>query len=340
MNAEPCSSDSLWGMNGGTMILNSSPAASLKMPDPSALPGEIKRLAKEKNALILAHYYQEGEIQDLADFVGDSLELARYAKKAQVPIILFAGVHFMAEGAKILNPTAKVLIPDMKAGCSLSDSCPPKAFKAFKEAHPDHMVVSYINCSAAIKAMSDVICTSSNAVRIIERIPKDRKIIFAPDRNLGAYLEKKTGRKMVLWQGSCIVHETFSERKLAQLKVEHPRAKVIAHPECEESLLKEADFIGSTSALLRYSQNDQAQEFIVATEAGILHQMKKSSPQKSFIPLPPNQNCACNECPYMKLNTLEKVYLALRDESPELKMTEQEIAQALKPLELMLEWSA
>jgi len=309
------------------------------IPLPHDLIGAIKELAKQKNAIILAHYYQDSDIQDLADFVGDSLELARQAAKSQAKIILFAGVHFMAEGAKILNPKAKVLLPDLRAGCSLSDSCPPKAFQAFKEKYPDHKVVSYINCSAEIKAMSDVICTSSNAVRILERFPKEEKIIFAPDRNLGAYLAKKTGRPLKLWQGSCIVHETFSERKILELKTQHPDAKLIAHPECEESLLDKAVFIGSTSALLKYTISDSAQKFIVATEAGIIHQMQKASPEKIFLAAPPNQNCACNECPFMRLNTLEKIYLALRDESPELVMPEDLLQRAKVPLEKMLEWS-
>lgn len=301
---------------------------------------EIERLKKEKNAVILAHYYQEFDIQDIADFVGDSLELARVAQTTQADQILFAGVHFMAEGAKILNPSRKVILPDLRAGCSLSDSCPPAAFAKLREKHPDHFVVSYINCSAAIKAQSDVICTSSNAVRIVSKIPKGKGIIFAPDRNLGKYVEKQTGRPMVLWQGSCIVHETFSERKLIQLKVEHPEAEVIAHPECEEQLLAKADFIGSTSALLKYITTSHQRKFIVLTEAGILHQMKKREPEKIFIPAPPNQDsCKCNECPFMKLNTLEKVYIALRDGGPEITLPESLRLKALIPLERMLEWS-
>jgi quinolinate synthase len=300
---------------------------------------EIERLKKAKNAVILAHYYQEPDIQDIADFVGDSLELARAAQKTPAQLILFAGVHFMAEGAKILNPSRKVLLPDLRAGCSLSDSCPPEAFRKFRELHPDHFVVSYINCSAAIKAQSDVIVTSSNAVKIVNRIPKDRKIIFAPDRNLGAYVAKQTGREMVLWQGSCIVHETFSERKLIELKSRHPEAEIIAHPECEPTLLAKADFIGSTSALLKHVTESPKQTFIVATEAGILHQMQKRAPDKRLIPAPPNHACNCNDCPFMKLNTIEKVYLALRDEAPEITMPEalRELAKA--PLERMLEWS-
>jgi quinolinate synthase len=300
---------------------------------------EIERLKKAKNAVILAHYYQEPDIQDIADFVGDSLELARAAQKTKADLILFAGVHFMAEGAKILNPSKKVVMPDLRAGCSLSDSCPPEAFARFRAKHPNHFVVSYINCSAAIKAQSDVICTSSNVVKIVNKIPKDRGIIFAPDRNLGAYVAKQTGREMIMWQGACIVHETFSERKIAELRVQHPEAELIAHPECEDSLLSKADFIGSTSALLKHVIESPKKEFIIATEEGILHQMKQKAPGKTLIPAPPNQNCACNECPFMKLNTLEKVYLALRDEKPEVDVPQSLREKALMPLERMLEWS-
>jgi quinolinate synthase len=300
---------------------------------------EIKRLKKTKNAVILAHYYQEEDIQDIADFVGDSLELARAAQKSSADLILFAGVHFMAEGAKILNPSRKVVMPDLRAGCSLSDSCPPEAFRKFREKHPNHYVVTYINCSAAIKAQSDVICTSSNAVKIVSQIPNERGIIFAPDRNLGAYVAKQTGRDLVLWQGTCIVHETFSERKIAALQIQHPDAELIAHPECEPTLLSKAHFIGATSALLKYAVESQKQKFIVATEEGILHQMRKRAPTKEFIPAPPNHECNCNECPFMKLNTLEKVYLALRDETPEVHVPLELAARALVPLERMLEWS-
>jgi quinolinate synthase len=309
------------------------------MPFPPDLFQEIDRLKKAKNAVILAHYYQEPDIQDIADFVGDSLELARAAQRSKADLILFAGVHFMAEGAKILNPGRKVIMPDLRAGCSLSDSCPPEAFARFRAKHPDHFVVSYINCSAAIKAQSDVICTSSNVVKIVNKIPKDRGIIFAPDRNLGAYVSKQTGREMVMWQGACIVHETFSERKIAQLRIQHPEAELIAHPECEETLLAKAEFIGSTSALLKHVIESPKKEFIIATEEGILHQMKLKAPGKTLIPAPPNQNCACNECPFMKLNTLEKVYLALRDEKPEVDVPAELREKALKPLERMLEWS-
>lgn len=290
--------------------------------------------------MILAHYYQEPDIQDIADHVGDSLELARHAQKSSARVILFAGVHFMAEGAKILNPSRKVLMPDLRAGCSLSDSCPPEAFARFRAKYPDHFVVSYINCSAGIKAQSDVICTSSNAVKIIERIPRGRGIIFAPDRNLGAYVARQTGREMVLWQGACIVHETFSERKIAELQVHHPDAELIAHPECEPGLLAKAQFIGSTSALLKHAVASPKTKFIVATEEGILHQMRKGAPQKTFIGAPPNNdNCSCNECPFMKLNTLEKVAAALRDEKPEITVPKELRLKALKPLERMLEWS-
>jgi quinolinate synthase len=300
---------------------------------------EIERLKREKNAVILAHYYQDPDIQDVADFIGDSLELARAAQKSEAKLIVFAGVHFMAEGAKILNPGRKVVLPDLRAGCSLSDSCPPAAFAKFRAKHPDHVVVTYINCSAAIKAQSDVICTSSNAVKIVNKIPKDKGIIFAPDRNLGAYVAKQTGREMILWQGTCIVHETFSERKIAELRLHHPDAELIAHPECEATLLAKADFVGSTSALLKYVIDSPNQSFIVATEAGILHQMRKKAPGKELIPAPPNQNCACNDCPFMKLNTLEKLYLALRDETPEVDVPSDLRERALAPLQRMLDWS-
>src|ERR1700733_14175956 len=280
---------------------------------------EIDRLKKEKNAVVLAHYYQDADIQDVADYIGDSLGLAQQAEKTTADLIVFAGVHFMAETAKILNPGKKVVLPDLRAGCSLADSAPGYLFKAFREKHPDHLVISYINCSAEVKALSDIICTSSNAEKIVESIPKDQKIIFAPDRNLGAYLVKKTGRDMLLWDGACMVHEIFSLEKITRLKVRYPEAKLIAHPECEEPILRLADFIGSTTALLKYSQSDASQEFIVATETGILHQMQKENPTKTFIPAPPTTNCACNDCPYMKLNTLEKLYLCMEYELPEIK---------------------
>ena len=300
---------------------------------------EIERLKKEKNAIILAHYYQEPDIQDVADFIGDSLGLAQKAEKTEADIIVFAGVHFMAETAKILNPGKKVLLPDLKAGCSLADSAPPELFRRFKEKYPDHLVISYINCSAGIKALSDIICTSSNAEKIIDSLPKEQKIIFAPDKNLGAYLIKKTGRDMVLWNGACIVHEIFSMEKITKLKIRHPNAKVIAHPECEEPVLRLADFIGSTTALLKYSKEDSSMHYIVATETGILHQMQKESPAKTFIPAPPDNMCACNDCPYMKLNTLEKLYLCMEYEEPEIKMNEQLRIASLKPIQRMLEIS-
>ncbi len=309
--------------------------------DPSIdLFEEIKKLKKEKNAILLAHYYQNNDIQDIADYIGDSLGLAQQAEKTNADVILFAGVHFMAETAKILNPTKKVLIPDLKAGCSLADSCPPQRFKDFKDQHPDHIVITYINCTAEIKALSDIICTSSNAVQIVESLPKEQKIIFAPDKNLGAYINKKTGRDMVLWDGSCMVHEIFSLEKLIKLKVQHPHAKIIAHPECEAAILEHADFIGSTTALLNYSKKSSDKEFIVLTETGILHQMQKASPNKTFIPAPPNNSCACNDCPYMKLNTLEKIYIALKHEQPELLMDAALIEKAKRPIQRMLELSA
>jgi quinolinate synthase len=300
---------------------------------------EIEKLKKEKNAIILAHYYQEPDIQDVADFIGDSLGLAQKAEKTTADIILFAGVHFMAETAKILNPTKKVLLPDLNAGCSLSDSAPPPLFKIFRDKYPDHIVITYINCSAGIKALSDIICTSSNAQKIVESLPADQKIIFAPDKNLGAYINKVTGRNMLLWNGSCMVHEIFSVEKLTKLKIRHPQAKVIAHPECEEPVLRLADYIGSTTGLLNYSKNSDATEFIVVTETGILHQMQKNSPEKTFIPAPPTNTCACNDCPHMKLNTLEKLYLCLKYELPEITMNEELRLAAKKPIDKMLELS-
>lgn len=309
--------------------------------DPSLdLFHEIERLKKEKKAIILAHYYQEPDIQDVADYIGDSLGLAQQAEKTDADIIVFAGVHFMAETAKILNPTKKVLIPDLKAGCSLSDSCPPPLFRKFREQHPDHKVVSYINCSAGIKALSDVICTSSNAKIIVESFPPEQPLIFAPDKNLGAYINKVTGRNMLLWNGACMVHEIFSLEKIAQLKTRHPEAKLIAHPECEDPILKIADYIGSTTQLLNYTRKDSASSYIVATETGILHQMMKDSPGKTFIPAPPDNACACNDCPHMKLNTLEKLYLCMEYELPEIKMDESLRLAALKPIQRMLEISA
>ena len=309
--------------------------------DPSIdLFAEIEKLKKEKNAVILAHYYQEPDIQDVADFIGDSLGLAQKAEKTKADIIVFAGVHFMAETAKILNPTKKVLLPDLKAGCSLSDSAPPLLFKLFKEKYPSHKIITYINCSAGIKALSDIICTSSNAQKIVESLPADQPIIFAPDKNLGAYINKQTGRNMVLWKGACMVHEIFSLEKIIKLKIRHPKAKVIAHPECEEPVLRIADFIGSTTGLLNYTKNNKTIEFIVATETGILHQMQKYSPEKTFIPAPPNNSCACNDCPHMKLNTLEKLYLCLKYELPEIIMEEELQIAAKKPIDEMLRISA
>ncbi|MBK1990974.1 quinolinate synthase NadA [Sphaerospermopsis aphanizomenoides BCCUSP55] len=311
---------------------------------PDALPRDlftaIEDLKQELNAVILAHYYQDPDIQDIADFIGDSLQLAKAAAQTNADVIVFAGVHFMAETAKILNPDKLVLLPDLNAGCSLADSCPPKEFAAFKAAHPDHLVISYINCSAEIKAMSDIICTSSNAVKIVQQIPKEQPIIFAPDRNLGRYVSQQTGRDMLLWQGSCIVHETFSEKKIVQLKTTHPEAEAIAHPECETSVLRHASYIGSTAALLNYCQKSPAQEFIVATEPGIIHQMQKLAPHKHFIPAPPENNCNCNECPFMRLNTLEKLYLAMKNRTPEITMPEDIRLAALRPMQRMLEMSA
>lgn len=301
---------------------------------------EIEKLKKEKNAVILAHYYQEPDIQDVADFIGDSLGLSQQAASTTADMIVFAGVHFMAETAKILNPSKKVLLPDLKAGCSLSDSAPPELFKKFKDKHPDHLVITYINCSAGMKALSDIICTSTNAQKIVESLPEDQPIIFAPDKNLGAYINKQTGRNMLLWNGACMVHEIFSREKIIKLKIRHPNAKVIAHPECEEPVLALADYIGSTTGLLKFTQKDTSTEFIVATEAGIIHQMQKSSPGKTFIPAPPNNLCACNDCPYMKLNTLEKLYLCMKYEMPEINMDESLRLAAKKPIDRMLEISA
>ena len=301
---------------------------------------EIERLKNEKNAVILAHYYQEPDIQDVADFIGDSLALAQKAEKTKADIIVFAGVHFMAETAKILNPSKKVLLPDLNAGCSLSDSAPPALFKLFKEKHPGHIVITYINCSAAIKALSDIICTSSNAQQIVESLPPDQLIIFAPDKNLGAYINKRTGRNMVLWNGACMVHEIFSVEKITRLKIRNPKAKVIAHPECEAPVLALADYIGSTTGLLKFTKNDTSNEFIVVTETGILHQMQKLNPGKVFIPAPPNNTCACNICPYMKLNTLEKLYFCLQYETPGISMDEELRLAAKIPIDRMLKISA
>ena len=301
---------------------------------------EIDRLRREKNIVILAHYYQEDKIQDIADFIGDSLALAQQAVKTTADIILFAGVHFMAETAKILNPEKKVLIPDLKAGCSLADSCNPAEFREFVNEHPDHTVISYINTTAEIKALTDIICTSSNAMQIVESLPSDEKIIFAPDRNLGNYIKSRTGRDMLIWNGACHVHEEFSLERILELKEEYPDAKIIAHPECEKPILLVADHIGSTASLLNFTKKDDGGTFIVATEAGILHQMKKYSPKKTFLPAPPKDStCACNDCNFMKLNTLEKIYTAMYYELPELTMDRELMLKAEKPILRMLELS-
>ena len=304
------------------------------------LYAEIERLKKEKNAIILAHYYQESEIQDIADYIGDSLGLSQKAASTDADVIVFAGVHFMAETAKILNPQKKVILPDLKAGCSLADSAPAPLFRAFKEKYPDHLVVSYINCTAELKTMTDICCTSTNAVHIIDSIPEDKPIIFAPDKNLGAYLQKKTGREMVLWNGACMVHEIFSAEKIIKLMQRHPEAQLIAHPECEAHLLEKAHFIGSTTGLLNYTINSDVDTFIVATEAGIIHQMQKASPDKVFIPAPPNNTCACNECPHMKRNTLEKLYLCMKHEQPEITLPDWIIQDGRACIDRMLEISA
>jgi quinolinate synthase len=300
------------------------------------LDERIIELKRTRNAVILAHFYQDSEIQDLADFIGDSLQLAREAQRTSADVILFAGVHFMAETAKILNPTRIVLVPDMKAGCSLADGCPADRFAKWRAEHPGAVAISYINCSAEVKALSDIICTSSNAVRVVQSVPPDKKILFAPDRNLGRWVMKQTGRHMELWPGGCIVHETFSQRKLIALRQQHPDAKVVAHPECEAPVLDTADYIGSTHALLNYVVNDNAQKFIVVTESGILHEMQKRAPNKQLIPAPPEANCHCNECPFMRLNTPEKVYLALENLEPRLEMSESLRRAAELPLERML----
>ncbi|MBL8113717.1 MAG: quinolinate synthase NadA [Acidobacteria bacterium] len=314
------------------------PPALLRENLPEDLEDAIRKLKKERNAVILAHYYQESEIQDLADFVGDSLELARRGTKVEGDVIAFCGVHFMAETAKILNPEKTVVVPDLLAGCSLADGCPAPAFAEWLRRYPGHTVVSYINCSAGVKALSDVICTSSSAELIVSQLPDP--IVFAPDRNLAAWVEKKTGRKFVVWPGTCIVHETFSERKLLELVAQHPGAEVIAHPECEPRLLEHAQFIGSTSALLRHVTESPKTAFIVATEEGILHQMRRAAPQKELIPAPPIENCACNTCPHMKRNTLEKLYLALRDLSPQIHVDEKTRVAAKKSIDRMLEMTA
>lgn len=300
---------------------------------------KIKELVQKKNAIILAHYYQAAEIQDIADFVGDSLQLSQQAASTDADVIVFAGVHFMAETAKILSPGKNVLLPDLEAGCSLADSCPPEAFKRFIEAHPDHKVISYINCSAAVKTMSDVICTSSNAKMIVDSFSADEKLIFAPDKNLGGYINSITGRSMVLWDGSCHVHNQLSDEKVIKLKLENPDAKLIAHPECRGPVLALADFIGSTAAMLEFTKTDKSLLYIVATEGGIIHQMKKSSPAKEFIVVPSDETCSCNDCPYMKMNTVQKLYECLKNETPEIFLDQQVIENAKKPILKMLEIS-
>jgi len=304
------------------------------------LISEIKRLRREKNAVIMAHYYQTGDIQDIADMVGDSLALAQYAAKTEADIIVLCGVHFMGETAKILSPQKKVLVPDIEAGCSLADSCPADEFERFVKAHPDHTVVSYVNTTAAVKALTDIVVTSTNAKKIIDSLPLDAKIIFAPDRNLGNYINSVTGRNMLLWDGACHVHEQFSVENLIELKKAHPKAKVLAHPECKNVVLMLADFVGSTQALLNYATNSQDTEFLVATESGIIHQMQKQNPNKVFIPVPPvDSTCGCNDCKYMRLNSLEKLYLCLKTEQPEILVDEALRVKAVKPIERMLELS-
>ncbi|MBN1339177.1 MAG: quinolinate synthase NadA [Bacteroidales bacterium] len=303
------------------------------------LAERIIRLKKEKNAVLLAHYYQLSEIQDIADFTGDSLGLARQAAKTNANLIVFAGVHFMAETAKILNPGTKVILPDLEAGCSLADSCPPEKFAAFKEQYPEHKVITYINSSALIKTMSDVICTSGNAVQIVESFPKNEKIIFAPDKNLGGYVNRITGRNMVLWDGTCEVHDILSTEAIIKMKIENPDAKLIAHPECKAPVLELADFIGSTTAMIDFTWNDDAQKYIVATETGIIHQMRKNSPEKQFLVVPADETCSCNDCPYMKMNTLAKLYLCLKNEKPEITLPEDIIMKAEKPILKMMEIS-
>jgi quinolinate synthase len=320
-------------------------AASLEENKPvssarlAALSRDVLALKLKLNAVLLAHNYQVPEIQEVADYVGDSLGLSQQAAKTKADVIVFCGVHFMAETAKILSPTKQVLLPDLNAGCSLAEGCPGPEFRAFRAQHPDHVSITYINCSADVKAASDIICTSSNAEKIIRQIPEGTPIFFAPDRNLGRYLIKKTGRDMLLWEGSCIVHETFSLRKIVQLQLEHPDAELIAHPECEEALLDRAPFVGSTSALLNYVQKSSSKKFIVATESGILHQMEKAAPGKTFVPAPPEANCACNDCPYMKLNTMEKLYFCMKNRSPEIRLEASVMQRALVPIQRMLEMS-
>jgi quinolinate synthase len=313
--------------------------ANSKVEKNSNLASMIQKIKKEKNAVLLAHFYQVPEIQDVADYIGDSLGLAQKAAQTNADLIVFAGVHFMAETAKILNPSKKVVLPDHNAGCSLADSCPPEDFRKFKEQYPDHIVISYINCSAAIKTMSDVICTSSNAVKIVESFPKNQKIIFAPDKNLGGYVNRVTGRNMILWDGTCEVHDILSTEAVIRLKIENPDAKLIAHPECKAPVLELADFVGSTTAMLNFTKKDTSQKYIVATETGILHQMQKESPDKKFLIVPGDSTCSCNDCPYMKMNTIQKLYACMKNETPEILLSEEVIEKARKPIEKMLEIS-
>ncbi len=320
-------------------MFTATPPRKIEDNIPDDLFSAIADLKQELNAVILAHYYQEDDIQDIADYIGDSLGLSQQAASTSADVILFAGVHFMAETAKILNPHKLVLLPDLEAGCSLADSCPPDDFAIFKAKYPDHIVISYINCTAEIKALSDIICTSSNAVKIVNQIPQDQPIIFAPDKNLGRYVIEQTGRDLVLWDGSCIVHESFSEKRIIELKIQNPEAEILAHPECETPVLRHADFIGSTTALLKYSQTSSSKQFIIATEPGIIHQMEKQTPDKLFIKAPSTTNCNCNECPYMRLNTLEKVYFALKNKTPEIIIPEETRIKAFTPIQRMLEMS-
>ena len=311
----------------------------IKLKNNADIAQKLSGLKKKKNAIILAHYYQVPEIQDVADYIGDSLGLAQKAVETNADMIVFAGVHFMAETAKILNPGKKVVLPDLEAGCSLADSCPPKDFAKFKEKYPDHIVISYINCSAAIKTMSDVICTSGNAVKIVESFAKDQKIIFAPDKNLGGYVNRITGRNMVLWDGTCEVHDILSTEAVINLKIKNKDAKLVAHPECKAQVLELADFVGSTTAMLNFTKKDDSRKFIVATETGILHQMRKDSPEKEFLIVATDEACSCNDCPYMKMNTLQKLYDCMLNETPEITLPDNVMEQARLPIERMLEIS-
>lgn len=324
--------------NGHSFTMNTRAATTVELPPRAALEDEILRLKRERNAVILAHYYQESEIQDLADVLGDSLALARAAKTADCDVIAFCGVHFMAETAKILNPDKTVILPDLEAGCSLAESCRAEDLQQWKERHPDHAVIAYINCSADVKALADCICTSSNAEKIVQSFPEDQPLLFVPDRNLGSWLIARTGREMKLWPGTCVVHESFSERKLLELMSDRPRATFIAHPECDPAVLAHASFVGSTTALLKHVQSDESTEYIVGTETGILHQMRKAVPSKTLVaaPFEGEESCRCNECPHMKRNSLDKLYLCLRDLTPTLEMSDELIQAALRPLDRML----